>query len=142
MYAIIYKTYAMQAILLFFLGMLLGGLLEYLFAFVFDLLLHKPLRINKRFTLGKKISFFSLPIWGILFVVFLHSKEYALIFFYSAAIGTFLEAGMGKMTSRIYRAKIWVYKQGALGDYTSIYSIPYWGVAGVIFAALGKMLSL
>jgi hypothetical protein len=122
--------------------MLIGGILEYLFAFVLDIILHKPLRINKRFTLGKKVSFFSLPIWGILFIVFLHSQIYALIFLSSAVLGTILEAGMGRMTSRIYGAKIWVYKHGALGDYTSIYSIPYWGVAGVIFAALGKTLGL
>jgi len=132
----------MQSVLIFFVGMFLGGILEFLTVFLTDMLFHKKLRINHRFTYRKKISFFSLPIWGLLLLMFNGSNKYVLVFLYSAVLGTLLEAGMGKLVTRIYGAKIWTYKRGALGDFTSIYSIPYWGAAGVVFASIGKVLGL
>lgn len=136
------NTGYMSPLIIFFIGMALGGLIEVLFAFLFDIAIGKPFRYNHRFTLGKKVSFFSLPIWGLLFLLFDKSTASVLVFLFAAAIGTLLEGLMGKGVSRIFGAKIWTYKRGSIGNFTSIYSIPYWGAAGVLFATLGKFLGL
>ena len=132
----------MHPLFVFFLGMILGGLVEILFAFLFDIVTGKPFRHNHRFTLGKKVSFFSLPIWGVLFLIFDKSTASVLVFFFAATIGTLLEGLMGKGVSGIFGAKIWTYKRGSIGNFTSIYSIPYWGAAGILFATLGKVMGL
>lgn len=132
----------MNALTIFAVGMIFGGMVELGFAFAFDIFTGKPFRLNHRFTLTKRISFFSLPIWGLLFLIFSKSTAYALVFFYAAVLGTVLEALMGKFVLHIFGTRVWTYKRGKIGDFTSIYSIPYWGAAGLIFAIIGKLLKL
>lgn len=129
----------METLTIFFAGMGIGGILEYVLV---SLLLHKPVHATRRFTIAKKVNFFSLPLWGILFVFFLQNHAYGVVFICSAIVGTFLEFVMAKGAFYLYGVKIWVYKQGSLGGYTSIYSIPYWGAAGIIFVSLGKILGI
>lgn len=85
----------------------------------------------------------SIPIWGILAVViFSYQKQVLLIFIYSAIIGTILEYALGKFFYKYFGTKIWTYKHGSLGQYTSIYSIPYWGGAGLLFAMIARFAAL
>jgi len=111
--------------------------------FCLELLERKPFRINHRFTIGKRISLVSLPIWGILALLFLHNGiSYILLFFASALVGTILEGALGKFIRNTFGVKVWTYKKGTIGNFTSIYAIPYWGAAGLVFALLGKYIGL
>ena len=38
--------------------------------------------------------------------------------------------------------KLWVYRKGAVDGYTSLLAIPFWGMAGIIFLAIAKVLDL
>lgn len=131
----------MRALFLFFFGIFLGCLFDLLFGYLFDVVKHKPLKISHKFTILKKISLISLPIWGLIAVI-AQEKKLFLVFLYSAILGTLLEFLLGKFIYSIFGVKIWTYKHGALGRYTSIYSFPYWGAAGIVFATIGKLVGL
>jgi uncharacterized membrane protein len=127
----------------FFIGFFGGGILEYLMAIFMEILKRKPLRINHRFTLGKKISLISLPIWGILAILFTNGGiPYIMLFIMSAIVGTFFEFLVGKFFKKMFGVKIWTYRQGAIGSFTSFYSVPYWGAGGLVFAFLAKSMGL
>ena len=133
----------MQYIELFILGMMIGLLFELIFTACFELLTKKPLRITKKFSWGKKFSLLSLPLWGI-FAIVISTQNYSIVtlFLVAGVIGTILEAAGGYFFYRAYKSKIWVYKHGALGQFTSFYSFPYWGSMGLIFGVLAKSLGL
>jgi uncharacterized membrane protein len=133
----------MSSIFIFFLGFFAGGLFEYVLTLVFDFFEKKPLRLSKKYTVGKKISLFSLPIWGLIALIFLKGTgSYVILFMYSAVIGTFLEGLMGLFIHKIFGVRLWTYHYGKIGNFTSIYSLPYWGVAGMMFALVGKIIGI
>lgn len=133
----------MHVLSAFFIGFLVGGLIEYAVAFAFDFFEKKPLKINHRFTLGKRISLAALPLWGFLALLITGvNSSYISLFIFSAIVGTILEGLLGRFFRKFFGVKIWTYKYGSIGNFTSLYSLPYWGAAGLIFAYLGKFLGL
>ena len=131
------------SILIFFLGFGLGGFFEYVFAMLLDFLEKKPLRINHHFTVLKRISLLSLPVWGLIAILFTNgTHSYVNIFLMSAIIGTILEGMLGKFIHRFFGVRIWTYKYGSIGNFTSLYSLPYWGAAGLVFVSIGKFFGL
>src|SRR5258706_3186551 len=131
-----------DVIVIFVISALLGGVLEVGFAFLYDLFSHKPLRINHKFTIGKKLNLISLPIWGLVGLIAMKNTTWAFIFLWGAVVGTFAEFFLGKFLHREFGVRIWTYKHGAIDRYTSIYSIPYWGAAGIVFSLVGKAVGL
>lgn len=93
--------------------------------------------------MGKRISLLSLPVWGILAVI-LTNRAYSFLtlFIASALVGTILEGLLGKFLIKFFGVKVWTYKKGVIGDFTSLYAIPYWGAAGLFFGVLGKYFGL
>lgn len=132
----------MSVVQIFLLGIIIGGAFEMLFAFIHAKLRKRPFRINNRLTITKELSIIALPIWGIIALAVAEKSAYVPLFIYSAIIGTTLEYTVGKAFHALWGVKIFVYKHGALGDYTSIYSIPYWGGAGVVFAVVAKLVGI
>lgn len=128
---------------IFFVGMVLGLFGEVFVALLSEAIHHKPFRIHHTFSLGKQISLFLLPVWGILAVLlFGHSIGVVMLFFASAVVGTIFEFLTGYFFYRVFEVKIWTYKYGALGTFTSIYSIPYWGIGGILFFTVGKIFGI
>jgi hypothetical protein len=128
---------------IFWLGFSTGAICEYGFAILLDILEKKPLKISHKYTIGKKVSLLSLPIWGLIALFFFHgAAPYVRMFIYASVVGTILEGLMGAAIHKIFGIRIWTYHYGKIGNFTSIYSLPYWGVAGVLFAAIGKMLGV
>lgn len=132
----------MHYLIAFLGGMALGGILELLVMFVIEAITKKPLRITHRYSLWKKISLFSLPIWGVIGLLAVSDVNVLKLFIVSALVGTVLEFLLGRGLKTIFGIKLWTYKHGQLGQFTSIYSFPYWGGAGFVFLALAKLLQL
>ena len=133
----------MHILTIFFLGFLVGGCVEYAVALLFDFLEKKPLKINHTFTVGKKISLAVLPLWGILALLMTGVNASLLtLFIVSASVGTILEGILGRFFRKFFGVKIWTYKYGSIGNFTSMYSFPYWGAAGLVFASIGKFFGL
>lgn len=121
----------------------MGGIIEYGLTFLLEFFEKKPIRINHRFTIGKKISLLSLPIWGILaLLVTYRVYSYITLFLFSALVGTLLEGLLGKFFIKFFGVKVWTYKKGAIGNFTSLYAVPYWGAAGLVFGVLGKFFGI
>lgn len=126
---------------LFASGFVTGGVCEYLLAMAIDFFEKKPLRLAKKYSLGKKVSLFLLPIWGLIALLFLKgSGSYVSLFIISALIGTFLEGLTGYLIYKIFGVRLWIYNHGKLGQFTSMYSLPYWGSAGLLFVSIGRHL--
>lgn len=128
---------------IFFVGFFSGAAVEYATALIFDFFEKKPFRLSKKYTLGKKISLFTLPIWGLIALFFLKgTHSYVYLFLYSAVVGTALEGLLGAAIHRIFGVRLWVYQHGKLGNFTSLYSLPYWGAAGIVFGFIGKIIGI
>lgn len=133
----------MPVFYVFLLGMLLGGIFELLLSAIYDSVARRPFRIVHRLNLLKRISLLSLPIWGILAVIFVsNSLSYGVLFIYAAILGTLLEFLVGKFFYEFFGVNVWTYRHGAIGRYTSIYSIPYWGAFGLMFTWLVKFVGI
>lgn len=132
-------------VLAFFLFMAVGLLFEILLIMLFDFFEKKHFRISKKYTVGKRISIFLFPFWG-LFSLFLfqfqHAASYALLFFECAIAGFFFESFGGYGIKKIFGINLWTYKYGNVGPYTSLLVLPYWGALGIILVSMGKLLGL
>ncbi len=119
------NTESMHTLLIFLFGFSVGGFCEYLIMLLFDYLEKKPLKINHRFTIAKRISLLSLPVWGLIAMLFFkESYSYVNVFIASALIGTFLEGLLGRFIYRFFGVRVWTYKYGTIGKFTSVYSLP------------------
>ena len=125
--------------LAFFVGMAIGGLIELFSMYILELILKKPLRLTHRYSFAKKLSLFSLPIWGLIGLLAVSNTNAIKLFILSGIIGTFLEFLLGRGIKSIFHITLWKYNHGQLGKFTSIYSFPYWGGAAFVFLALAKM---
>jgi hypothetical protein len=126
-----------------FLGVILTGfVLEFIFYRVVNKFFQKPVRLHNRFVGAEQISFISIPIWGLLALIIKSSTDYLGLFLYSALVGTGAEYLLGWFAASVFRHKIYSYSYAKLGDYTSYFSIPFWGGAGVLFYLIGQWVHL
>ncbi len=129
----------MHVLQIFIGGMILGVIVELLMNYLHELILKKPLKIHHSFHLVQRISMVSIPIWGLAALVLYNKPSYIYVFFIAAAIGPFLEMMSGKVFHKLFHIKLWKYRYGAIGTYTSIYAVTYWGGAGILFALIAKL---
>lgn len=61
------------------------------------------------------------------------------VFLAFALVGTFLEWLIGFSYHMVVGQRLWTYHRLGLNGYTSILSIPLWGLAGALFYLLGKI---
>lgn len=127
----------------FVLGSLAGICFELIVNFFFEVLHGKTLRLHHKFKINQKIGLSLVPVWGIVAVIF-YEKHFShlALFVTSAVIGTFFEFMLGKFIYSMFNIKLWTYRHGKIGEFTSIYSIPYWGAAGLLFVYLARILGV
>lgn len=128
---------------IFLSGMVIGGFIELSLNYLTEIINKKPLRIHHRFHLMEKVSLISLPLWGVL-ALFLSTYDIKTLnlIIYAAILGPVLEWSVGKGIHLIFGIKLWTYRHGAIGEYTSIYAIPYWAAAGLVFLSLARISGL
>ena len=129
----------MSYLSLFLGGMAIGLIFEGLFMAISEKIHHRPICVSHRFSLAKKISLFTLPVWGFFAVLAVSNIHLWEFFLLSAVAGTVVEFALGRFLELAFGTRIWTYKHGQLGKYTSIYSFPYWGAGGLFFLALAKV---
>ncbi len=97
---------------------------------------------TKRFRWSEYIA---IVIWPLAIMVILGlfvNKNFFLLFILSAIFGTAFEYFFGLLYHKTLNRKLWEYKKLSIKGYTSILSIPVWGVAGVFFWSIGSLLNL
>lgn len=126
----------------FLLGITIGALCDALIACFYHLLSHKSFVNHPRFGNANKLALISLPIWGVLGLVATQNFSYVWFFVIAALVGTLLEIIAGELFKRLFGVTIWSYRHAKITHYTSLYVIPYWGGAALVFLILAQLTKL
>ena len=110
---------------------LIGFYLAYLYG-------HK----TKRFRWSEYISIIILPMLFIMALTYFVDVRILSLFLISCAVGFVLEYLVGFVYHKVLNQRLWTYSRLSINGYTSLLSIPVWGIAGVIFWFLSKMVGL
>lgn len=132
----------MAGLSLFFTVILCGILLEVVTFLLLEKIIGKPFRIQHKYDFCKHASLMSIPIWGLISLIITRHFNYAQLFIVGAIVGTGAEYLFGRFFHKVEGKKIWTYSYGTFAGYTSIFSIPYWGGATLLFVLLAKMLGV
>lgn len=122
--------------------MVMGGVIEFITAFLWDLITGRPFKINHRFTVTKELGIASLPIWGLIALIASKDNSTANLFFLAMVIGPLFEIFLGKGLHHLFGIRVWSYQYASIGGYTSILIAPYWGGAALLFLALAKLFGI
>jgi len=99
-------------------------------------------RHTKQFRWREYFAIIILPIIFVLLLSYMYGEKILVMFLVSAFVGFGLEYLIGLAYEKTLNKKLWVYNRMSVGGYTSVLSIPLWGVAGVFFWFLSKMIGL
>lgn len=128
-----------QDILIFFCMVLGGVALEAVTQHLYFKLTHKKMR-RYHFSWSKYFylllpSFLTVGLYAAKF-----GSSLLAIYLFFAAVGTVLEWTIGFFYHQMLGQRLWSYHRYSLGGYTSFLSIPLWGLAGVLFWLLAKVM--
>lgn len=100
-------------------------------------------RKTKVFKWSEYFAILILPLIFILALTYFIDTRILGLFFVSAFVGFTLEYIVGFTYHKTLNKRLWYYQERfSINGYTSLLSIPIWGVAGVIFWFLSKLLGL
>jgi uncharacterized membrane protein len=141
---IIYKSscYAgsMTSAFIIFLTLAIGGsLLEKILDRLYRKLTKKKYRIN-HFAFSRYIYLLLMPIIGVISSWYLVGSSIITIFITFSLIGPFFEWIIGYAYNSIVGQRLWTYHRYAVNGYTSLLTIPFWGLGGVLFYFLARII--
>lgn len=116
---------------IFILINLLGFYLAYLYG-----------RKTKQFRWSEYIAIILLPIIGVIAFAYFVDVKILSLFIISSFFGFVLEYLLGLTCHKTLNKRLWEYNRLSVGGYTSLLSIPIWGVVGVTFWFLSKIVGL
>lgn len=116
---------------IFILIMLVGFYLAYLYG-----------RKTKRFRWSEYIAIIILPIISIFVFAYLIDMKILIFFIMSCFVGFILEYILGLTYHKTLNKRLWVYDRFSIQGYTSLLTIPIWGIAGVAGWFLAKIVGL
>lgn len=116
---------------IFLLVNLIGFYLAYLYG-------HK----TKNFRWSEYFAIIIWPVVCIFALAYIYGPQVLSLFIFSSFLGFFFEYIIGLTYEKTLNKRLWEYKKFSVGGHTSLLSIPMWGIAGVIFWFLSKMVGL
>lgn len=99
-------------------------------------------RKTKRFRWSEYVAIIIWPIICVFVMAYLIDIRILVLFIISCGVGFLLEYILGLTYHKTLNKKLWEYKRLSVHGYSSILSIPVWGIAGVVFWFLGQMIGL
>lgn len=94
------------------------------------------------FRWSEYLAIIAAPILFIIFLSFYYDFAILKMFFASAIVGFLGEGFFGFVYHKVLNKRLWTYNRLSLHGYTSFISIPAWGIAGVIFWFVSKLVGL
>lgn len=116
---------------IFILVTLIGFYLAYLYG-----------RKTKRFRWSEYIAIIILPIISIFAFAYLIDVKIINLFIIGSFFGFVLEYILGLTYHKTLNKRLWTYDRFSIQGYTSLLSIPIWGIATVIGWFVSKMVGL
>jgi uncharacterized membrane protein len=124
---------------LLYLLIAIGGLLlEVAFKKIYYQLTDNHYKIH-HFSAGKYIFFLTLPLLATALLGVWYGRSIIVVFMTFALVGTFLEWLIGWSYYQIVGEQLWSYHRYSIGPYTSLLSMPLWGVGGGLFWLLAHI---
>ena len=96
----------------------------------------------KRFRWSEYIAIIICPLISIAILIFTVDLMIFNLFIISMILGTSFEYLFGLVYEKTLNRKLWKYEKFSIHGYTSLLSIPVWGIAGVVFWFIGKSIGL
>lgn len=124
---------------LFIILIIFGELFNLVLLKCYYLVFGKHLR-EHHFTISHYIYFLLFPLLASVIMIFIHGLSVLYAFLIFASIGTILEWLIGFSYHQFVGQRLWTYHRFSLSGYTSLLSIPIWGMAGILFWLLAKAL--
>lgn len=97
---------------------------------------------TKRFRLREYLAMIFVPLLSVLLLAYFLTAQILLLFLVSAVVGFLFEYGFGFAYHKTLNQRLWVYQRMSIDGYTSVLSLPVWGIAGVVFWSLGQLLGV
>lgn len=101
------------------------GLLGLYFAYLYG-------KNTDKFKWSEYIAMIIFPILFIIFLAFYYDFSILYMFLIGSIVGSIAELIVGFAYDKILGKRLWTYSRLGIGGYTSILSIPMWGIGGVI----------
>lgn len=123
-----------------FLILTIGGLIiESVFS-QFHYLIYKKHFKSYHFKFSRYLFYLLFPMVAIFFSFIYTDLTLIYIFFIFSLVGTALEWLAGFAYHMVVGQRLWTYHRFSIGGYTSFLSIPLWGLGGVFFWLLQKVI--
>ena len=126
------------AFISYLLLLIFGFACEYLIEIIFFKSKKKSVK-TVHFTIGRYLYLLLLPILLTYIIILIEGQQLVYIFLIFAFLGTFLEYLLGFFYHRIVGQRLWTYHRYSITSYTSILSIPFWGIGGIFAWLLIKI---
>lgn len=124
-------------VLLFLLFIVLGVMFEAILSRFYRK--HKKAK-SSHFTFIRYFYLLLLPLVGTLGTFYIGGFSAIKVFFLFAFLGPLLEWCIGFAYHLIVGQKLWTYHRYSVTGYTSILTIPLWGLAGILFYYLALVI--
>ena len=97
---------------------------------------------TKRFHWSEYALLVIWPALGTMGLAYVYGMRIVSLFVISCVFGFALEYGAGLTYHKVLGKRLWTYDMFSVQGYTSLLTIPVWGMVGVIFWFLGKIVGL
>lgn len=122
-----------------FLSLIVGGFLLESLAFQFHFLLFGKHYKKYHYTFARFIYYLLVPVTATIFAISQAGFYLLNVFLVFSFVGVVLEWLAGFAYHMVVGQKLWTYHRYSLGGYTSLFSVPLWGVGGVLFWLLVRI---
>ena len=83
-----------------------------------------------------------LPFMGLILLIYYEGIQILWYYFLCCFAGNFVEHIGGYGLHKVLGHRLWTYHRLTIGGYTSLLSWPYWGMIGIVFLSLYKLINL
>lgn len=125
-------------LVLFFLLVFGGVILEEIAQNLYLKLTSEKLKVH-HFSFSRYVYLLVLPIIAVIVIAQRVGMHLLNVFFIFAFVGTFLEWLIGFFYHHIVGQRLWTYHRYSISGYTSLLSVPLWGIGGIFFWLLAQV---
>lgn len=99
-------------------------------------------RKTKAFKWREYFALIAAPVTGSLGLAHFYGQKVIYFFLVACVAGFILEYTIGIAYHKTLNRRLWTYGKYNVGGYTSLLTFPLWGVAGIVFWLLARLIGL